>query len=295
VKFTPVGGGNGGIALHVPYLVVPRPLAHVALKLDKNDLKPTEPSTTARVSNIDGLVTSAADFYAWGIEDGDDGFMVNDVRAVGVQSFANPLLPADPNRRLLVFAVNMWRPWSHASVNEVDILIDVNNDGKDDYALVGLDLGLLQAGAFSGTYASAVFNLITGAGTALFIATAPTNSSTMLLPIRTSNLCQTNPAPFPPSPCLNATSNPRFTYSINTFGLRLAEDDIGTQRARFNAWTSSISQGMFAPLAPNATANVPVSVNVAEWAQTPARGVMVTSNDNRDGQDEARLIEVKVD
>ena len=33
---------------------------------------------------------------------------------------------ADPGRKLLVFAVNMWERWSHPSTIEVDIGVDVN-------------------------------------------------------------------------------------------------------------------------------------------------------------------------
>ncbi len=62
----------------------------------------------------------------------------------------------------------------------------------------------------------------------------------------------------------------------------------------FNAWTSSISQSMFVPLNPNQSVDVPIAVNVAEWAQTPAKGVMVVSRDNKNGQDEAQTVEVKV-
>lgn len=294
VKFTPVGGGNEAIALHVPYLLVPRPLAHIEAQLKKNDLKPKKPSTAAIVSNIDGTIASAADFYAWGLEDGDDGLRFNDVRAVGAQTFDAPT-PTDAARRFLVFAVNHWRAWSHASINETDIFVDVDNDGTDDYVVVVADFGLLTAGAFDGQVAVAVFSTRSQGGSIAFLASAPTNSSTLLAPVRiwSSNanlrqLCRTN------EPCLSE-ANPRLSYRVQTFGLRLAEDDVVDATARFNAWSSSISQGMFVPLAPNASETVPITVDVAEWAQTPARGVMVVSQDNRNGQDEARVIEVTVD
>jgi hypothetical protein len=295
VKFTPVAGANAGISLHVPYLLVPRPLSHVELKLDKNDLEPESPSTTATVSNKDGTIASSADFYAWGLEDGDDGFRYNDQRAVGAQAFDSPTA-ADPTRRLMFFAVNNWRAWSHASVNEVDITIDVGMDGDDDYAVVMADLGLLTAGAFDGQPAVAVFNLHTDAGAIAFLASAPTDSSTMLLPVRIHSgsaaarqLCTGGGAD-----CLSA-ANPRFSYRVESFGLRLTEDDTMPGTASFNAWTSSISQGAFVPLNPNQSVDVPISVNMAEWALTPAKGVMVVSRDNKNGKNEAETVEVKVD
>jgi minor extracellular serine protease Vpr len=296
VKFTPVSGANGGIALHVPYLLVPRPMAHVELKLDKNDLKPESPTTTATVSNKDGTIASSADFYAWGLEDGDDGFRWNDVRAVGAQAFDSPTA-TDPTRRLLVFAVNNWRAWTHASPNQVNVTIDVGMNGTDDYLVRMTDFGLATTGLFDGQTAVAVFNLRTGAGSIVFLASAPTNSSTMLLPVRIHSgsaaarqLCSGSGAD-----CLSA-ENPRFSYRVSTVGLRLTtENDTVPGTAGYNAWTSSISQGAFVPLAPNQSVDVPIAVNMAEWALTPAKGVMVVSRDNKNGQDEARTIEVKVD
>ena len=297
VKFTPVSGANAGIALHVPYLLVPRPLSHVEVKLDKNDLKPESPSTVATVSNKDGTIASSADFYAWGLEDGDDGFRWNDVRAVGAQAFDSPTA-TDPTRRLLVFAVNNWMPWTHASPNQVNITIDVGMDGDDDYLVRMTDLGVATANAFDGQVAVAVFNLRSGAaGSIAFLAAAPTNSSTMLLPVRIQSsgtsatarqLCTAG------ADCLSA-ANPRFSYRVSTVGLRLTENDTVPGTAAYNAWTSSISQGMFVPLAQNQSADVPISVNMAEWALTPAKGVMVVSHDDKNGKDEADTIEVKVD
>jgi len=48
---------------------------------------------------------------------------------------------------------------------------------------------------------------------------------------------------------------------------------------------------MFVPVAPNATATVPVTVDPVEVAKTPALGVMVVIEDNRAGAPQARLIE----
>jgi hypothetical protein len=49
---------------------------------------------------------------------------------------------------------------------------------------------------------------------------------------------------------------------------------------------------MFDVLAPGASANENVSINAAEWAQTPALGLMVISHGNKSGKDEAQLIKV---
>jgi hypothetical protein len=59
-------------------------------------------------------------------------------------------------------------------------------------------------------------------------------------------------------------------------------------------WNNAITTGGFAyQVAPGAsdTLNV-IQINSAEWALTPALGVMVVSTDNKSGAEEAQLIKV---
>jgi minor extracellular serine protease Vpr len=190
-----------------------------------------------------------------------------------------------------VFAVNTWERWSNAASNEFDIYVDTNGDGVDDFLVAGLDLGSL---GLPGVLGSAVFSLPDEELVDAFVAVAPTDSSTVLLPVAASALGLSE-------------ANPRFSYRAESFGfiapdalgverrgfLGVGHDEIG-ERARFNAWTSAISQGMFVEsLAPGATsAPQPVSVNAAEWAQTPALGLMVVTLDDASGRNEADLLEV---
>ena len=63
--------------------------------------------------------------------------------------------------------------------------------------------------------------------------------------------------------------------------------------AKFNVWNSAITTGGFATVAPGATdASNVIQINSAEWALTPALGVMVVTTDNKSGPEEAQLIEV---
>ena len=106
--------------------------------------------------------------------------------------------------------------------------------------------------------------------------------------VRSAQLCR------PGEPCLNA-ANPRLTYGAVAFDLWTdgVDDIAGT--ASFNAWSSAISTGGFAVVAPGGSdASNTISVNSAEWAVTPAMGVMVVSPDNKSGADEAQLIPVKI-
>jgi subtilisin family serine protease len=282
ITLTPAAGSNEGVTLRVPYYLVPRALS--ALKTSVPKLNGNATSTTATIRNK-GAIPGTYDFYAWGLDDakerGNAGGS-NDIRAVGVQSF-----PLTATEQLLVFAVNTYNRWSNAATNEFDIDIDVNNDGNVDYTVIGVDAGAVTAGSFNGIMGAFVFDANGGATQSPFAPFAPHDSSTILIPIRSAQLCR------PGLPCLNAAS-PRFTYAAYGFDLTdTYTDDTSSGTARYNAWTPAIGPFAFGEVAPNATATEPVSINAAEWAQTPALGLMVVTQDNKAGGDEADLVKVK--
>jgi subtilisin family serine protease len=300
VEITPASASdNAGVALRVPYYLVPRALSDVSTSIGR--LRGTNPSTVATVTNRRGGISGDADFYAWGIVDrrisGDDSNgdgdhedqenPSHDVRAIGVQSFPNPSA-ADPTRQLLVFAVNTFNRWSNASTNEFDIFVDVDGDGVDDYVIVGADQGAVQTGSFNGVMGTFVFSKRSRGASAL-IAVAPTDSSTALLFVRSTQLCRAK------EPCLSKSTNPRLTYHAKSFDLANGGTKVVAGSAKYNAWSSSISQGGFVTVAPGATdATTGISVNSAESKLTPALGLMIVTFDNKSGADEAQLIKVDV-
>jgi minor extracellular serine protease Vpr len=276
VTFTPVAGANHGVALRVPYYLVPQATSKIETKIDARQLGNTG-SAVATVTNKNGAVTGAADWYAWGLSDRRDrGLGSNDVRAIGAQSFPG----------LVVFGIGTERRWSNAATNEFDILVDVNLDGVDDYAVVAADVGALTTGSADGRTGAFVFDLRTGAGSIQFLADAPHNSTTMAVPALVSQLCAAG------SPCLSA-ANPRFRYHAVSFDLVNTTTDEVDGVAAFNAFTPAISNGMFDVVAPNATATETVEVDAAEFALTPALGLMILSHDNK-SNDEAQLVSVRV-
>ena len=284
VQFAPASASdNAGVTLRIPYYLVPRALSDVSTRIGK--LRGKDPSTVAVVSNRRGAIDGDADFYAWGLEDRrDPGRASNDVRAIGTQSF-----DVGGGQQLLVFAINTFDRWSNASTNEFDILVDVDGDGVDDYIVVGFDQGAIQTGTFNGRMGAFVFSTRSGGATIDFLATAPTDSSTALLPVLSSRLCRAK------EPCLSA-ANPRITYRAAAFDLQNGGVDVVRGSAKYNVWSSAISQGGFATVAPGSsdTSNV-ISVNSAEWKLTPAKGLMIVTLDNKSGRDEAQLIEVEFD
>ena len=118
---------------------------------------PASPTANVRVTNT-GAIAGDADFYAWGLEDPKDSARVsNDLYGVGLQSFPSPSA-TDATRRLLVFGVSTFGRWSNAATNEFDIGVDVDNDGRVDYVVVGADVGAITAGVFDGVMGSFVFS-----------------------------------------------------------------------------------------------------------------------------------------
>ena len=126
-------------------------------------------------------------------------------------------------------------------MNEYDIPLDVNGDGTVDYTVVAVDAGAVTAGVFNGIMGAFVFSA-TGATQSPFAVFAPHDSSTILIPIRTTQLCR------PTLPCLNA-ANPRFTYSAVGFDLTDTEGPDGlAATARYNAWTPALASSPSARL-----------------------------------------------
>jgi hypothetical protein len=172
---------------------------------------------------------------------------------VGVQSF-------DTARgKLLVFAVNTWKRWSSASTDEFDIYVDINGDGVADFLVVGIVYGYLTAGRFDGRMASAVINLATGSARVRFLATAPTDGSTLLLPLYAADMGI-------------SAARPAFSYTAESSGERGSGALPG--RASLNAFNSSISQGQDVVVAPDnksgpAQARLLPVTNQAEAAPAP--------------------------
>jgi minor extracellular serine protease Vpr len=282
VTFTPVSGGNDGVALRVPYYLVPQAVSNINTKINTDTLRRTG-TATATVTNRGGVVAGTADWYAWGLSDArDTDAGTGDLKAVGVQS----LPAADPADSAVAFAVNTHTRWSNAASHEYDVYVDVNGDKTDDYVVVGADYGLLTTGDLTGQMATAVFDLRTGDGTIEFLADAPFDSSTLVLPVLISQLCQ------PDSPCLSP-DNPRLSYHVTSLGIADTTTDTIAGSAAFNAFTPALSTGMFDEVAPNATVTETVTVDKAEVARTPARGLMIVSHDDP-SRDEAQLIPVRI-
>ncbi|HEY3542030.1 MAG TPA: S8 family serine peptidase [Gaiellaceae bacterium] len=271
ITFTPAAGSNNGVGLSVPYYLVPNALSNVHTSISTGQLK--SGSAAATITN-NGAVAGNADWYAWQISDPKErGLGANDVTSVGVQTF--------PGAKQLAFAISTSQTWTNGATQEFDVLVDKNGDGAPDYDVVAGDFGAITTGTFNGEDVVAVFPIDKdgnfGPGSIRYLTDAPTDSSTVVLPVDFDQIGIADAA--------TAT----FTYAVNAFNITDGSAD-STSTATFNAFSAPVNTGMFDSLNPGATATETLTVNAAQQALTPALGWLVVSHDNAGGADEAQTI-----
>jgi hypothetical protein len=282
---SPTTGGDGIYPLRIPFIGVPRALSNVeggtrsAYTVSKGIAQASVPLTNT------GIHTGFADVYAWGLSDPQDvpagPYSSMDVRAVGVQSIPAEVLTGepDPSDRALLFAINTWGRWSTAAESEFDIAIFGSNKKKPDYFVVGVDFGAITAGAFDGRVASIIFDAKANLVDA-WVADAPSNGSTIVLPLLASNIGQT-------------TDNQRFRYEVAAFSLQDdALVDFVAGAAQFSAKKPAVSSGNFIELEPGASSTLPVAVDKGKLAATPTLGWMVVALDDANGAAQADLVPI---
>jgi minor extracellular serine protease Vpr len=277
LTFTPADSSmNNGVTLHVPYYLVPRARSNLRAAVSE-ELSSHHPQGAVRLSNQGGAVPGNATFYEWGLRGARQGVRFFDVRAVGVQS---NLSGSDS---LLVFAVNTFDRFSNPSQGEFDILIDTDGDGVPDYDLFAADRGLATgAGTFDGTMVVGLINLKTGVGKLKFFAEAPTDGSTVLMPIFASSLGL-------------SLSNSSFTYRAEYFNNAEGTGGLVPGTGSFDVFNAAISNAIAVPVAAGATVSVPFQVVPEQLRKTPALGLMVVTEDNHSGGAQASLLHVGLD
>jgi hypothetical protein len=291
VAATPTSSGSGVYALRVPYILVPRGLSNVTAGAKSGYTQAGGTfNATVPLSNS-GIHSATADVYAWGIHDANDVTGAEDgmdVRDAGVQVQPKSFLCggstsgvcSKTDDRSLVFAVNFYGTASNPSVSDIDIPIDLQNDGRPDFFVVGVDFGAVTAGAFDGRYASFIFD---AAGTLVdvWVASAPMNGSTVLLPTLASEIGL--------DPAVNST---RFRYAVNAFSI-VPENLVDTTSvAEFRSHQPPVSTGQQFALAPGGSATLNVSVDRGKFAGSPQLGWLVAALDDANGGAQADEVPV---
>ena len=266
--------------LRVPYLLVPRSSSTVSSAtpaLFTKKQKVADATKKISLWNLFGAQpSSGADVYTWGLSDekdaaaslADTGY---DLRAAGVQSFGSG------DDALAVFAVNMHKRWSNAASNEYDVLIDSDRDGSADWIVLSADSGAVRAGDTNGIAEVFIVDAKTGAlGASGFLTQAPTDSSTMLLPVYLADLGITG----------------AFDYTVQTYGVN-GGTDAASGWATYDPSAPAITNGQYVDVAQHRTASVEVKVNAAQVEAQKPLGSMVVVMDNPSGASEALLVKLK--
>lgn len=265
-----------GSTLRVPYLLVPRSNSDVTVKGALSSRgRVTDGDRTLELNNRKGALDAAADVYTWGLSDKKDapksvtdtGY---DLRAAGVQSFATT-----GGDHLAVFAVNTWSRWSNAASNEFDVVIDSNRDGTPDWVVFSYDSGAVRSGSVDGVAEVFVQNVKTKelipSG---FLAQAPTDSSTILLPVNLADLGITGP----------------FDYTVQSFSGTTDGSDAFDGKATYDPSKPAFGNGQYEVVPKGGKASVTVRTSAGAYAAQKPLGAMVVVVDNESGADEALLV-----
>ena len=104
-----------------------------------------------------------------------------DLRYFGVATYAVPAGYCGASEGfVLAFAVNLWDRVTHANVPAaLEVYIDKNNDGVDDYVILNWDAA--YPNLTDGRNRVYVFNLATGSGNSFFYTNHGSNSANMVL------------------------------------------------------------------------------------------------------------------
>jgi len=286
VVATPTSATAGVYSLRIPFMAVPRALSNISAGPRSAYSSGGIVRASIPLTNS-GIHTGIADVYAWGLSDPQDlpatSVATDDIRAVGLQVLPAEALTgtADAADRGLIFAVNTWGKWSSASSNEFDIAIYGTNKHKPDYFVVGVDFGAVtNGGTFDGRMASFTFTAA-GALVDIWVADAPANGSTVLLPTLASEIGQT------------ATNNTRFSYGVTGFSVEDSSlvDPVAGQ-AELDPFHPAISTGDFVPIGPGGSASIPVWVNKGLLGTSPAKGWMIVTQDDANGAAQADLVPI---
>jgi hypothetical protein len=167
-------------------------------------------------------------------------------------------------------------------LNEFDVEIDVDGDQDPDLIVFSYDSGFVRNGVYDGLTEVWVVDLATGdLFSSGYLAVAPTDSSTILLPVLASDLGL-------------SPEQGSFTYSVSSYSIEGDGSDAFTDAARYNPWARAIEDGQYAevpaPRRNTPATEVTAAIDPEQWAAQQPLGLMAVVLDNKSGAEEALLI-----
>ncbi|MDX1621877.1 MAG: S8 family serine peptidase [Nitriliruptorales bacterium] len=154
---------HGDAELAVGFLGVVDPASDVVASVNRKGKKLTLTNDSDTVGTVDTFTHTG------------DG--IGSVAEVGVRT--RELFGID----VVEFGIANATAWDSLSIWETDILLDTNQDGSWDYALVAVDLGLILGGDPTGQVVTALFDLVNGGGFLEWYVTADLNDRVQTLTV----------------------------------------------------------------------------------------------------------------
>ena len=159
------------------------------------------------------------------------------------------------------------------------VFIDVNRDGErefvPEFVTFATDAGMVLSGSASGTVGAFTVDLGSGDLVDAWLAIAPTNGSTVELPVLASRLK------------LTAATGPIGVQAVGFTVLSPAPGDEMPGTARFDPFSPALSQGNAVEVAPGRSASIPVRVDTTQVPRQSHAGWLVVTLDDRAGYPEA--------
>jgi subtilisin family serine protease len=285
ITITPTVHTTGHYPVRMTYRAVPRAESNIVPRALTSFASAGGTSSATYQLRNSGAHYGYADVYAWGLSDPKDMpsaiTATNDIRAVGLQVLPAEALTGevDPDDRGLIFAINTYGRWSGGFQNVFQI--DIYGDGPDpEFSVISIDLGILTAGDFSGQVVSLIVDA-DGNPVDSWVADAPANGSTILLPLLASDIDRTDPGA---------------TIDYEVFGDTFVDsadpgdslEDVVEGRASLSVFDPAVSSGDF--LKVDRSRNVLLSVDEAAQAENPSKGWMIVTLDDPNGAAQADVI-----
>jgi subtilisin family serine protease len=161
---------SDGETLTVGFLAAIDPASDVQASVDADHGRVTTPMALANPSDTVGW----ADSFTYAPSQGGFG----DIAAVGFR--ANTF---SDGSEVVEFGVALDHNWEAAASQEIDVYIDTNEDGVDDYILVSADLGLLQGLDPDGRLVTALFDLVHGGALLEWFVTGDLNDQVQTMTV----------------------------------------------------------------------------------------------------------------
>ena len=182
----------------------------------------------------------------------------------------------------MIFAINTYGHWSGGFQNSFEI--DIFGAGPDpEFSIISLDEGLATTGDFDGKVLSLVIDDSDDSLVDAWVADAPANGSTILMPALASEIDRATPGD---------------TIDYEVFGDNISDsaevgdifEDTVAGRASIDVFSPAVSNGDFLKVDTGQTRTLSLDVDETAQGAHPSLGWMIVTLDDSNGAAQADLV-----